>query len=201
MNRIIALTTLLTGMVLLLTAGCIRKEVETSRMTFARREKAKYEPIRDHRLKLELTGTGQLFAGEGGMVSFVLINEGKKKVVIDEWYSNEGDNVMLYCQNWLPGMTTFDPQGWVKLEFEPKRPAWRYPLNLAPDNRMFIAKKLPFVDNLNITPGSERRFFIKAELNLKSVKLESKVSTISVRNPVDKRRKAPQRERSRHFGR
>ena len=35
MNRIIALTTLLTGMVLLLTAGCIRKEVETSRMTFA----------------------------------------------------------------------------------------------------------------------------------------------------------------------
>jgi hypothetical protein len=66
---------------------------------------------------------------------------------------------------------------------------------------MFITKQLPFIDNLTVTPGNERRYFIKAELTLSSVKLSSKVSTVSVRNPADKRRKVQQREKSRHFGR
>ena len=201
MNRLTALLTALVCAVLFLTAGCVRKEVEPSRLAFGKREKKNYEPIRSPRLKLELTGTGQLFAGDGGILTFALVNEGKKKIVIEEWFSNEGDNIVIYCQNWLPGMVNYDPQGWIKLEFEPRKPAWRYPLHLAAGNRMFIAKKLPFVDQLSITPGSERRYFIKAELNLTSVKLASKVSTVSVRNPADKRRKEPQREQSRHFGR
>lgn len=186
---------------ILSTSGCVRTEVGSSRRALGEREKEKYAPIRNHRLKLELTGNGQLFSGEGGFLTFALINGGDKNIEIKEWYSNEGDNVVLYCQNWLPGMTTYDPRGWVKLEFTPKKPAWRYPLSLTPGNRMFITKQLPFVDSLTITPGNERRYFIKAELTLSSVKLSSKVSTVSVRNPADKRRKVPQREKSRHFGR
>ena len=185
----------------LLTSGCVRTEVNSTRRALGEREKEKYAPIGSHRLKLELTGNGQIFVGEGGFLTFALINGGEKNVEIKEWYSNEGDNVVLYCQNWLPGMTTYDPQGWVKLEKPPKKPAWRYPLSLTPGNRMFITKQLPFVDTLSITPGSERRYFVKAELTLTSIKLSSKVSTISVRNSADKRRKVQQREKSRHFGR
>ena len=44
-----------------------QKYIESSRLAFGKREKKNYEPIRSHRLKLELTGTGQLFAGDGGM--------------------------------------------------------------------------------------------------------------------------------------
>lgn len=199
MNRLTAFFILC--LCILSTAGCVRTEVGSTRRALGEREKAKYAPIRNHKLKLELTGNGQLFSGEGGFLTFALINGGEKNIEIKEWYSNEGDNIVLYCQNWLPGMTTYDPQGWVKLEFTPKKPAWRYPLSLTPGNRMFITKQLPFVDSLNITPGNERRYFIKAELTLSSVKLSSKVSTVSVRNPADKRRKVQQREKSRHFGR
>ena len=195
-----SLTSLLLFLLVLL-CGCVREEVGGNKMAFARREKKEYAPIKNHQLKLEITSKGQLYAGEGGYVTFSLINTGDKKVVIEEWFANESDNIILNCQNWLPGMTTYDSNNWVRLEVIPKKPAWRYPLNLAPGNRIFVTKQLPFVDSLAISRGGERRYFIKGELNLKSVRLESRVGTVSVRNIADKRKKHTQREQSRHFGR
>ena len=185
----------------MLCCGCVRTEVESQRLTFGKREKKSYEPIRSHNLRLELSGNGQLFAGEGGNVTFVLINGGNQKIVIDEWYAHEPDNIVISCQNWLPGMTGYDPENWIKLEFAVKKPAWRYPLSLAPGGRMFITKKLPFVDKLRITPGSERRYFLKADSNLTSLKLESKIVPVSVRNIADKRTNRQKRGGSRHFDR
>ena len=189
------------GAVVILSSGCIREEIGSDNMAFGRREKKSYKPLRNYHLELVQTGNGQLFAGEGGIVTFALINRGNKNVLIEEWYVNEEDNVNIICQNWLPGMTGYDSNAWVKLETVPRQPAWRYPLTLAPGNRIFVNKKLPFVDSLNITPGSERRYFIKAELNLTSVKVESKVGTVSVRNRLDKRQKPVKTAPSRHFGR
>ena len=198
MRKLVALTVILTAV---LFSGCVREEIGGKKMAFGTHEKKTYKPVSGQGLKLEMTGNGQLFAGEGGVITFVLINDGKKKVVIDEWYANEADNVVVSCQNWLPGMTGVDQNAWVKFSFEPRKPAWRYPLNLAPGNRIFITKKLPFVDKLSITPGSERRYFVKGALTLTSVRLESRVNTVSVRNPADKRVKKTQKEQSRHFGR
>lgn len=188
-------------LLLSLFCGCIREEVEGQKVAFARREKKEYAPVKNHRLKLEITSKGQLYAGEGGQITFALINNGTKKVVIEEWYANDADNIVLICQNWLPGMTTYDPQSWVRLDVIPRKPAWRYPLTLGPGNRIFVTKKLPFVDSLTISRGGERRYFVKGELNLKSVRLESRVSSVSVRNAADKRPQRIQREKSRHFGR
>ena len=189
------------SLLLLLFSGCVREELGADKMAFARREKKKYKPLRNYNLELAMTSKGHLFAGDGGVLTFVLINRGNKKVVIEEWYANEEDNINISCQNWLPGMSMYDRDSWIKLETVPRQPAWRYPLTLAPGNRIFISKRLNFVDKLNVTPGSERRYFIKAELNLTSVKLESRVSTLSVRNIADKRQKRTKTAPSKHFGR
>lgn len=185
----------------LLLCGCVRTEVESQRLTFGSHGKKSYAPIKMHHLKLELAGNGQLFAGEGGWITFILINNGSRPVVIEEWYANEADNLVLSCQNWLPGMETFDAQAWIKFDVTPRQPAWRHPLHLAPGGRMFIKKQLPFIDKLNITPGNERRYFIKVDSNLTSLKLDSKIAAVSVRNPADKRVKQQPKEQSRHFGR
>ena len=197
-NKIILLS-IVSGVLFL--CGCVRTEVESERLTFGSRGKKNYAPVQSRNIKLELSGNGQFFAGEGGWITFILINNGTRPVAIEEWYANEPDNLVLSCQNWLPDMETFDPQAWIKFDVTPRQPAWRHPLQLAPGGRMFIKKQLPFIDKLNITPGSERRFFIKVDSNLNSLKLDSKIVAISVRNPADKRIKQLPKTKSRHFER
>ena len=131
----------------LLLCGCVRTEVESQRLTFGSHGKKSYAPIKTHHLKLELAGNGQLFAGEGGWITFILINNGSRPVVIEEWYANEADNLVLSCQNWLPGMETFDAQAWIKFDVTPRQPAWRHPLHLAPGGRMFIKNSCPLLTN------------------------------------------------------
>ncbi|MBQ7207413.1 MAG: hypothetical protein IJS01_06400 [Lentisphaeria bacterium] len=192
----------LAGAAFLLCAGCVvHEETVAGKRALGERAKDKYAPLKGYRLKLEMVGSGRLYAGDGGVVTFSLENCGNKRIDIEEWFSNEPDNIVISCQNYLPGMTQSDPEGWVRLETPPRQPAWRFPLQLAPGNKVQISKALPFVDNLVITPGSERRFFIKAELALKSVTAASRVAVITVRNPADRNRKRPPAEKSRHFGR
>ena len=187
---------------LLLGAGCvIHEETRAGKRALGEKAKDRYAPLKGYRLKLDMVGNGMLYAGEGGLLTFTLENCGNKRLDIDEWYSNESDNIVISCQNYLPGMTTFDPAAWVKLETPPRQPPWRFPLQLAPGNKVTVSKALPFVDKLAITPGSERRYFIRAELALKSVSAASRVTVISVRNPADRRKKAAPAEKSRHFGR
>ena len=202
MRKTMLFLTVLAGAVLLPGAGCvIHEETVAGKRALGERAKDKYAPLKGYRLKLEMVGNGRLYAGDGGIVTFSLENCGNKKIEIEEWFSNESDNIVISCQNYLPGMTTFDPAAWVKLETPPRQPAWRFPLQLAPGNKVTVSKALPFVDKLAVTPGSERRYFIRAELNLKSVSAVSRVTVISVRNPADKRIKAAPVEKSRHFGR
>jgi len=193
----------LAGMLVLLGAGCvIHEETRTGKRALGEKAKDKYAPLKGYRLKLDMIGNGVLYAGEGGLLSFTLENCGSKRLDIEEWFSNEADNIVISCQNYLPGMTTFDPGAWVKLETPPRQPPWRFPLQLEPGNKVTVSKSLPFVNNLAITPGSERRYFIRAELTLTSVTAASRVMVISVRNPADKqRKKAAPAEKSRHFGR
>ena len=202
MRKTMLFLTVLAGAVLLPGAGCvIHEETVAGKRALGERAKDKYAPLKGYRLKLEMVGNGRLYAGDGGIVTFSLENCGNKKIEIEEWFSNESDNIVISCQNFLPGMTQSDPEGWVRLETPPRQPAWRFPLQLAPGNKVLISKTLPFVDNLAVTPGSERRFFIKAELALKSVTAASRVTVLSLRNPADRNRKRPPAEKSRHFGR
>ena len=184
----------------LLFCGCVREEISSSRMALGKREEKSYAPVEKAKLSLEMSRERTLAAGGSGELTFVLVKE---------WYSNEPDNIISSCQNFLPGMTSYDPDpaAWVRLTAPVRKPAWRYPLKLTPGNRVVISKQLEFIRNLAVSPGSERRYFVRAELNLTSVKVASKVFTISVRNPEDLRKaaapspgNAPAGE-SRHFNR
>jgi hypothetical protein len=118
----------------------------------------------------------------------------KKNIRIVEWFSNEPDNVIVYCQPWLTGMTEPDELAWTELSFDVRRPPIRYPLELMPGNQVLVTKELPFVDKLAISPGAERRFFIKAKLNLQSVSATSPVSVLIVRPGDGRQSKSSQGE-------
>lgn len=140
-----------------------------------------YAKLTGYKLSLRTESRNVLRVGEGGRITFALRNLDRKSIRIDEWFSNESDNVVVCCQPWLPGMTVPDEQAWIELSFDIRRPPIRYPLELMNGNQVLVTKELPFVDKLAITPGSERRFFIKAKLNLQSVSVESPVSVLIVR--------------------
>jgi len=141
----------------------------------------RYEPLSGYYLTLRTEPRQTLYVGEGGEVTFALRNMDKKSIRIIEWFSNEADNVIVSCQPWLTGMSAPDETAWTELSFDVRRPAWRYPLELMPGNQVLVTKTLPFVDKLAVSPGAERRFFLRAKLNLKSVSVSSPVSVLIVR--------------------
>ena len=155
-----------------------------------------YAPLTDYNLALRADSRKIIHVGEGGEITYALRNLDKKNIRIIEWFSNEPDNVIVYCQPWLTGMTAPDEQAWMELSFDVRQPAIRYPLELMPGNQVLVTKTLPFVDKLAISPGSERRFFLRAKLNLTSVSVTSPVSVLIVR-PGDGRKKAKQETPSR----
>ena len=139
-----------------------------------------YAPLTDYKLMLRTDSRKTLRVGEGGEITYALRNLDKKTVRIVEWFSHEPDNVIVYCQPWLTGMTVPDENAWIPLDFDLHRPPVRYPLELMPGNQVLVTKRLDFVDKLAITPGSERRYFIKAKLNLRSVSVTSPISVLIV---------------------
>ncbi len=183
---------LLTGMsaaVLLLGTGtgCVREsggggEPDGGERIGGLVELPEYPPLEHYELELTLPQR-LIYVGDGGKLNFKLTNVGKEPVRIIEWYSNESDNVLVYCQPWLPGQDAPDEEMWIALTFDINHPAPRYALELKPGNSVLVEKVLPFIDKLHIEPGSERRFFLKAELNLESVKVQSPLMGIRVRRP------------------
>lgn len=143
--------------------------------------RADYPALEGYHLTLRHTGSRVLRCGEGGRITFALRNAGRDSLRVLEWYSNEPDNLIVSCQPWLTGMEGPDESAWTELSFDVRMPPIRYPLELMPGNQVLVTKELPFVDKLAISPGAERRFFIRAKLNLKSVSAESPVSVIVVR--------------------
>ena len=176
---------ILLSALLLSCAGCIRTEVKAKR-ALGVVPKENYPKLTGYQLELKQASPRVMYCGSKGEITFSLRNAGKKSIRLDEWFSNEPDNIVAYCQPWLTGMTGPDDSGWIELSFDPKTPPVRYPLELMPGNLVFVTKELPFVSKLAVSPGAERRFFIRAKLNLKSVDVQTDTNFIIVRNPPPK---------------
>ena len=172
------------GIVLMQTAGCVREVEKREELGVGVvAELPVYPQLARYKLSLRLVGSRTLTAGRPGRVTFSLRNTDDRPLRLVEWYANEPDNLLIYCQPWLPGTTEPDEGLWIPLSFDVKRPATRYPLEIVPGNNVLVTKELPFVEKLVVSPEGERRYFIKAVLNLHSVSAESPVAAIAVESP------------------
>lgn len=172
------------GIALMQTAGCVREVEKREELGVGVvAELPEYPQLARYKLSLQLVGSRTLTAGRPGRVTFSLRNTDDRPLRLVEWYANEPDNLLIYCQPWLPGTTEPDEGLWIPLSFDVKRPATRYPLEIVPGNNVLVTKELPFVEKLVVSPEGERRYFIKAVLNLHSVSAESPVAAIAVESP------------------
>ncbi len=172
----------LLALTVLLFAGCTRQEVEyTKKWGFGFKDKVNYPKLKNYDLTLELSsGTRTFPAGAPGELIFILRNRGKEQVRIPEWYKFDPNNLKVQCQIWLPGTKNPEPDLWLDISPPVKRPIWRYPIVIPPGESQFISTRLDFPASLVITPGTERRYFIKARLNLKSVDVSAPVTYITI---------------------
>lgn len=179
------------GLAVLIT-GCSTAEPKIPQMKMAigvPDGTVEYQPVSPRGLALRMLSKPTLFAGEDAALNFSLINNSRVQKIIPEWYAHEPDNIKLFVQPWLPGETAPAPDGWIELPVEFKKPVMHFPLTLMPGNQVIISKKLPFIRKLQVSPGMSRRYFIRAELNLKSLKLTTDTIAIQVVNQQEKERK------------
>ena len=120
---------ILLSALLLSCAGCIRTEVKAKR-ALGVDPQPNYPKLVGYQLDLKQVSPRVMYCGDKGEITFSLRNAGKKSIRLDEWFSNEPDNIVVYCQPWLTGMTGPDDAGWIELSFDPKLPPVRYPLEL-----------------------------------------------------------------------
>ena len=139
-----------------------------------------YEKINPAGLYFELVSKPVVYAGSEAKLVFALRNSSGRSVEIREWLRNEPENIKIMIQPYLPGMKTPDPQGWIELIEPEKRPVIHYPLILMPENQVLVTKNLNFIAKLYVPPRSERRFFMRAESTLQSLKLASDVIVLHV---------------------
>ncbi len=167
---------------LLLAAGCVTEpEVRKYKLQMGiPHGSKKYTPVNPAGLRLGLISKPVLYAGEESILTFSLKNSGTGSVNIEEWFRHEPDNLILYVQPYMPGMSSPDPEAWFEISEPLKKPVLHYPVTLMPDNQMLISKKLTFISKMSVSPGKERRFFLKAALTLDSLKLESDTIVLRV---------------------
>ena len=138
-----------------------------------------FDIVEGARLKLSVVGSRQLVSGIDETITFKLENIGVE-IQVPEWQEKDIDNLIIYYQDWRPGTEEPDPRAWIKVEPIVLEPIKRYPLTLPSKSAVMITAAMPFLDGLKVTPGKERRFFVKARLNLTSIKAESEVYALSV---------------------
>ena len=143
-----------------------------------------YKKITAADLYLNLVSKPLLSAGGSGELVFALRNAGTKRVNIPEWLRNEPENVKLFVQPFLPGMNEPAPDSWIELVDPVQQPVIHSPLILMPDNQVMVSKKLEFVSKMRIAPGMERRFFLKAQINLKSLDTESETVVLRIQSNI-----------------
>ena len=166
-------------------SGCVRKESTPKMAIGVPHGKMQYKPIKNPTLSLKMLGKPIRYAGEKAIFTFALSNTGNRVMEIPEWFSYEPDNLVLYVQPRTTDMIAPKEEYWIKLDFDPRKPVFHYPLILMPSNQVMISKELPVIEKLQLPPHTERRFFMKAELALTSVKLASEVVELRVLpNPV-----------------
>ena len=109
---------------LLILAGCSSTpEVPKMKMAMGVPDgTVEYKAVPTANLRLDLLSSPDLYAGQKTELVFALSNNGRKTISIPEWYSNETDNVTVSIQPWLTGMKEPDPDGWIELSNELKKP-------------------------------------------------------------------------------
>ena len=169
--------------------GCVQTKVEKMESKLGTIDRQNYPEVKDAKLELAISGNPELISGRDKKVTFILKNLSSAPISIPEWFTNEADNIEISCQIWFPKQHAPEPDRWITYPVIPKRPIMRYPLRIGA--KMFVSVDVPleFLDHLIVKPGTERRYFIKAKLNLKSVSAESKVSAITVKAAEGKKSK------------
>ncbi|MBS1370940.1 MAG: hypothetical protein HPZ91_13390 [Lentisphaeria bacterium] len=185
-------------------AGCVQKvEEKEQKFVAGSLPLPEYAPVGRYRLELNLEGRRDLVAGSPGRLHFSLTNTDTQPVRIPEWYADEPINIQLFCQPWFEGMEDPHEDLWVPIEYDwqqdltdeekkavapryadPDAPDFRFPLELSPGNKVFINRSLRIVKAMKVADDMERRFFVKARLNLKSVEVESPVFVVTVHSPA-----------------
>ncbi len=167
----------------LLFSGCVQSKVEKMEGHMGFVDRQSFPEVKGAKLELAVSGNPELISGRDRKVTFILKNLSDSPLNIPEWFSNEPDNIEISCQIWFPNQLAPEPDRWITYPVVPKRPIMRYPLRIGA--KMFVSVDVPleFLNHLIVKPGTERRYFIKARLNLNSVKAESKVSAITIRPP------------------
>ena len=168
---------------LLLCVSCTSKKPEPKkRFVFGQAPREHYDKIKDCRLSLDLSpGSREFTAGRYAELVFLLRNEGQKEVKIPEWFKFDPNNLKVQCQIWLPGTKGPEPDMWLDVSQPVRQPAWRYPLTIPAGETQFVSARLDFPESLVVSPGGERRYFVRAKLNLTSVDLSSPVRVIVFR--------------------
>ena len=164
--------------------GCVQTKIAKQETYFGVESKKDFPKIKGVQLELAITGSPELISGRDKSVTFILKNLSNNPLSIPEWYSHEPDNIEISCQIWFPNQTAPDEDRWITYPVVLKHPVRHYPLRLG--GKMFVTIDVPlgFLEHLIVAPGTERRYFLKAKLNLKSVSAESKVTAITVKPPV-----------------
>jgi len=171
---------LLPAVLMLLGAGCV-SETEKPKNIGGILPKAEYVPQTGYQLELSLVSPVILPGGCETFVTYSLKNVGKKPIRIDDWFAVPDANIKIFCQAWTPDMPEPNPNLWIPVGADYPDRIVRYPMELNPGNLITIRRKLPFVEKLVVQPGTERRYFIRAELNLKTVKASSRLDVLHIR--------------------
>ncbi|MBR2632883.1 MAG: hypothetical protein IKD29_05505 [Lentisphaeria bacterium] len=175
----------------LMISGCQSRveKVEKMKSHLGAVDRQTFPEVEGAKLELAVSGTPELIAGKDKKITFILRNLNNTPVSIPEWFTNEADNIEVSCQIWFPQQTGPEEDRWVTYTVVPKRPVMRYPLKLGAKMFVSVDVPIPFLEHLIVKPGTERRYFIKARLNLRSVSAESKISAITVRPSAPARAK------------
>ena len=178
-------TVLFALLALVLFSGCVQTKVEKMESRLGSVEQQSFPTVEGAKLELAVSGNPELVSGKDRSVTFILRNLSSVPISIPEWYTNEPDNIEVSIQVWFPGSMAPEEDRWITYHVVPKKPVMHYPLRIGA--KMFVSVEVPleFLDKLIVKPGTERRYFIKARLNLKSVEAESKVSAITIRAKED----------------
>ena len=178
-------TILFALLALVLFSGCVQTKVEKMESRLGSVEQQSFPIVEGAKLELAVSGNPELVSGRDRTVTFILRNLSNAPISIPEWYTNEADNIEVSIQIWFPNSHSPEEDRWITYPVVPQKPVMHYPLRIGA--KMFVSVDVPleFLDNLIVKPGTERRYFIKARLNLKSVKAESKVSAITIRAKED----------------
>ena len=178
----------------LFVTGCVQTQIVKRETHLGIESKKDFPKIQDAQLELAITGSPELISGRDKKVTFILKNLKNTPLSIPEWFSNEPDNIEISCQIWFPNQTAPDEDRWITYPVVPKRPVRHFPLRLGGNMFVTIDVPLEFLEHLIVAPGTERRYFLKAKLNLKSVSAESKVTAITVKPPVEQQAKKVKRK-------